>query len=153
MNQSILEQITERFPQSKWANPTSAKHKEAMAKLEEFDDEVIVEALDALKRTLARTMVTPDQLIAEIKMLRKRTAKVVKDQNEEILTAQVEHDRAEMLNELLAAPVQSIASAVKYLRKVGVFAQQPLSRDIKSWSPFTIGMVWAAVESKQKEIA
>ena len=82
MNHSILEQITERFPQSKWANPTSAKHKEAMAKLEEFDDEVIVEALDALKRTLARTMVTPDQLVSEIKLIQKRNAVSVKQANE-----------------------------------------------------------------------
>ena len=65
MSPSILFQILERFPQSKWAMTSSAKHKEAMAKLEDFTDEELAAALDVMKRTLARTMVTPDQLAAK----------------------------------------------------------------------------------------
>lgn len=149
MNPSILFQILERFPQSKWAMTSSAKHKEAMAKLEDFDDEAIVEALDALKRTLARTMVTPDQLVSEIKLIQKRNAVSVKQANDEILTAQVEEDRVSMLNTLLETPVEKIASAVKYLRSVGVFSNRPLDRNIETWSPFVVGMVWAAVEKGQ----
>ena len=152
MNQSILHTILDRFSQSKWALPTSAKHKESVAKLEEFSDEELIEAIESLKRTLARTMVTPDQIAAEIKMIRKRTQSSVKQLNDQILASQVEEDRIAMRNELKDTSESVIRAAVKYVRKVGVLDASPLSRNIDDWSAFVTGIVWASVQ-REKELA
>ena len=151
MNPSILFQILERFPQSKWAMTSSAKHKEAMAKLEDFSDEELAAALDVMKRTLARTMVTPDQLAAEIKMMRKRTAVNQRAQEDAIIQEQVDQDRAAMRQELGQTDEALIRTAVKYCRSMGAVDMKPLSRNIAEWSDFTVGMVWAAVQ-REKEM-
>ncbi|CAB4165144.1 hypothetical protein UFOVP824_34 [uncultured Caudovirales phage] len=151
MNPSILFQILERFPQSKWAMTSSAKHKEALKKLEEFGDDEIAEALDVMKRTLARTLITPDQLAAEIKMMRKRTRVNQKQLNDVIIETQVEQDRVEMRADLANTPEELIRAAVKFCRSVSALDIKPLSRNITEWSDYTVGMVWAAVQ-REKEM-
>jgi hypothetical protein len=151
VNPSILFQILERFPQSKWAMTGSAKHSESLKKLEEFGDDEIAEALDVMKRTLARTLITPDQLAAEIKMMRKRTRVNQKQLNDAVIESQVQQDRVEMRAELNATPEQVIRAAVKYCRSVSAVDLKPLSRNISEWSDFTVGMVWAAVQ-REKEM-
>lgn len=146
MTDNIVATILKRFSGSKWANADSAKHKEACALLEEFDDSEIIEAIETLGQSVARTFIKPEELVGEIRRNRKRIKVVTVQQNEQILAEQVAHDRAFMVNALISAPSEAVAAAVKYLRKVGVIGAEPLSRDIQSWRPFTVGMVYAAYE-------
>lgn len=151
MNPSILFQILERFPQSKWAMTSSAKHKEAMAKLEEFGDEEIAAALDVMRRTIARGMITPDQLAGQMKSMRKSQFVAKRAQEDAIIQEQVDHDRAAMRQELGATDEALIRTAVKYCRSLGAVDAKPLSRNIAEWTDFTVGMVWAAVQ-RDKEM-
>lgn len=148
MNEKIYSAILKRFAGAKWANPDSARHKEACALLDEFDDSEILEAVETLGASLVRTFIKPEELVGEIKRNRKRTKVVTIQQNEQIIAEQVAHDRTQMLNELIALPSQAIGDAVRYLRSIGVIGHEKLSRDLATWSPFTIGMVWASCDAK-----
>lgn len=143
-----MSHIREYFPSSKWANEDSAKYQEAFAALGNCTDEEVLEACKSLRSTIARLHMKPEEIVGEVRRNRKKNAIVLIQRRDTLDEEQVMHERRQMLNTLLLAPVQAIANSVAYLRRIGVISAQPLSRDIATWSPFTIGMVYAAIEQE-----
>lgn len=143
-----MKHIREYFPSSKWANETSAKYQEAFTALGNCTDEEVLEACKSLRQSVARLHMKPEEFVGEVRRNRKRVAAVVVQRRDFVDEEQVLRDRKQMMNTLLLAPQQSIRSAVAYLRRLGALGPQPLSREIESWSAFTVGMVFAAVEQE-----
>ena len=70
-------------------------------------------ALASLRRNISRSMVTVDELIGEIRRLRRRSEIVERAQQEGINTEEVERHRREMRNAILLAPGEVRGRLVK----------------------------------------
>jgi hypothetical protein len=148
MNSIAMAEVLERFPNTKWCKPSSKGYDEAQVALAAFTDTDISTALASLRRNMARSMVTVDEIIAEIRRLRRRSEFAERVQREGINPDEIERERREMRNAILLAPAEEVRAAVAYCRKVGSLDGQPLSPKREEWSAFTIGMVHAALERK-----
>ena len=148
MSEVAMAEVLERFPSTKWCKPSSNKYDEAQGALAAFTDTDISTALASLRRNMTRSMVTVDEIIGEIRRLRRRSEIVERAQQEGINDEEVQRHRREMRNAILLAPAEELREAVAYCRKVGSLDGQPLSPKREEWSAYAVGIVHAALERK-----
>ena len=93
MSEVAMAEVLERFPSTKWCKPSSNKYDEAQGALAAFTDTDISTALASLRRNMTRSMVTVDEIIGEIRRLRRRSEIVERAQQEGINGEEVERQR------------------------------------------------------------
>jgi hypothetical protein len=140
--------VIEHFPSSTWAKPSSKKYEESMAALAPYNETDLTQAVKSLRRTLARAQCTVEEIVGEVRRLRRRNEIAAKADNEGINEEQVRRDREDMKRILLLATREEIAVGVAYARKIGALTAEPLPAKVEEWSEYARGVVWAAMDMK-----
>ena len=138
--------VLEAFPTTPWAKPTSKKYDEALGSLSTFNDVEVADALKSLRRTLFRSHLTTDEIVAEIRRLRRRSDLVAKAEADSLSEAEVRREREDIRRLLLLASREDIAAGVAEARQLGVLSPEPLDPRIEEWTEYARGIVYAAME-------
>jgi hypothetical protein len=101
-----------------------------------------------MRRTLSRSHVKPEELVGEIKRNKRREVVQAQAWKEGINPAEVDRGREDMKRMLMLATREEIAVGVAYARKIGALGGEPLPGKVEEWSAYSIGIVWAAMETK-----
>ena len=140
--------VLEAFPTTPWAKETSKKYDEALGNLSTFNDVEVADALKSLRRTLFRSHLTTDEIIGEIRRLRRRSDLVQQAEKDQLNEDEVKRERADIARMLHLASRDEIADGVTHARQVGVLSPDPLPPKIEDWTDYARGIVWAAMEAK-----
>ncbi len=119
-----------------------------MAALAPYNETDLTQAVKSLRRTLARAQCTVEEIVGEVRRLRRRNEIAAKADNEGINEEQVRRDREDMRRMLLLATREEIAVGVAYARKIGALTAEPLPAKVEEWSEYARGVVWAAMDMK-----
>lgn len=141
-----FEIVRQFFPSSKWVNEGTKNHKEALMRLANYDVVIAKDALISMKACFARTFITAEELVMEIKSLEKRMRTLKKQQVTQFSSEEVKNDYERSVQQLEKAPRLDIQEAVGYGRSVGLLRRDALDPDIRSWNPWTVGIVTAIVQ-------
>lgn len=141
-----FEIVRQFYPSSKWVNPNSQKHKEALLRLAEFDKVIAMDALISMKHSFARTFITSEELATEIKRLLKRARTVQNQQVKSFSSEEIKQDFERSLEQLLGASRVDIQEAISYGRSAGLVRRDAIDPDVKTWNCWTVGIVAAIVQ-------
>lgn len=141
-----FEIVRQFYPSSKWVNPNSQKHKEALLRLAEFDKIVAMDALIAMKHSFARTFITSEELATEIKRILKRSRTVEKQKVQHFCSEEIKQDYKKALEQLLGTSRVDIEEAISYGRSAGLVKRDAIDPDVNAWSLWTVGIVAAIVQ-------
>jgi hypothetical protein len=148
MSDIAMTAALEHFPSSGWAKPTSKKYAESLGALSSFTDTEVIDALKSLKRTVVRSNVTVDEIIGEIRRLRRRSDLVQQAAKDALDEDEVKRERADIARMLHLASRDEIAAGVAHARQVGVLSPDPLPPNIEDWTDYARGIVWAAMDQQ-----
>jgi hypothetical protein len=146
MTDTRMQAVLEIFPSTTWAKPTSKRYQDGLGTLSSFTDVEVVDALKSLRRNIIRAHVTADEIVGEIRRLRRRSELAAIPNRDYIDTHQVEAERADIRRLLLLASREDIAAGVAAARQLGVLSPEPLSPNVEAWTEYARGIVFAAME-------
>lgn len=138
--------VLETFPTTPWAKETSKKYAESLGSLSTFNDVEVADALKSLRRTLFRSHLTTDEIVAEIRRLRRRSDLVAKAEADSLNEAEVQKEREDIRRLLLLASREDIAAGVAHARQVKAISPEPLPAQVDEWTDYARGIVYAAME-------
>jgi len=144
VNPSIMYLIGEAFPSTKWTETSNRRYVEAFDILKQVDDDALIRAVRALRNTLARNHISPEELVLAARKLNK--PKMLPRQSDEAdrlaAIAEIEEMRRQLVNE----PAEDVRAAVTMCRSAGVLDNQPLPANRSEWRAYPIGVVSAALQ-------
>ena len=144
MTHNSMAVIAEAFIATKWAVHTSRKYVESFEALKEFSDEEVIQAVRHLRGLLARNCISVEEIITQIR--RASRPKAFKRYSDAADQDAAKSDRASMLADLKATPVDTIRKAVTMCRASGVLNNSPLPPRLEEWGSLSIGVVHAAIQ-------